>query len=107
LQVGTLNDYQSQNYANGQTLIQGLVGYDGQQSVLAEHFDPLYLAQDTNHNGVVNSTDVGAIGSAWLATPSSPNWNPWADVNHNGQVTSTDMGSIGLWWNFDYSSNKP
>jgi len=107
LQVGTLNDYQSQNYANGQTLINGLKGYDGQQAVLAEHFDPLYLAQDVNHNGKVNSTDIGAIGSAWNSKPGDANWNAWADVNHSGQVTSTDVGSIGLWWNFDYSSNTP
>jgi ABC-type phosphate transport system substrate-binding protein len=107
LQVGVLHGYQSPNAANATTLITGLTGEDGQKCVADQHFLKLFMDQDVNKNGKVNSTDVGAVGSAFNSVPTDPNWNVRADVNRSGKVNSTDVGSIGLYWNYDYSANMP
>ncbi|MGA3191922.1 MAG: dockerin type I domain-containing protein [Candidatus Bathyarchaeia archaeon] len=45
---------------------------------------------DINGDGVVNILDAILLANAFLATPSSSNWNPKADLNGDGAVNILD-----------------
>lgn len=45
---------------------------------------------DVNGDGTVNILDAIAVSNAFLATPSSSNWNPNADINGDGVVNILD-----------------
>jgi hypothetical protein len=107
LYVATLKGYASPNITNAITLKNYLLSDDGQKAVKRAEFLKLFMDEDVNQSGTVNSTDVAAIGSAWGAVPGDGNFNVRADVNRSGTINSTDVGQIGTWWGFDYSSNLP
>jgi hypothetical protein len=46
---------------------------------------------DIDLSGCVNVFDLSAFLSAYGSTPSSPNWNPYADLNRNGKVDVFDL----------------
>jgi hypothetical protein len=50
---------------------------------------------DVNGDGTVNILDAIALGNAFLATPSSPNWNPNADINGDGIENVLDAIILG------------
>lgn len=50
---------------------------------------------DINGDHAINFLDLGIIGSAFLSTPTSPNWNPGADLNNDGVVNFLDLGIVG------------
>jgi hypothetical protein len=50
---------------------------------------------DTNRDGVVNSLDLGIIGSSFLTRWGDSAFNPQADLNHDGFVNSLDLGIVG------------
>jgi len=54
---------------------------------------------DFNGDGVVDSTDLGTMGSAWNAFLGDLNYNPACDLNGDGVVDSTDLGILGAHWN--------
>jgi hypothetical protein len=45
---------------------------------------------DVNGDGTVNILDAIVLGNAFLATPTSPNWNPNADMNNDNSVNILD-----------------
>jgi parallel beta-helix repeat protein len=45
---------------------------------------------DVNHDGTVNILDTIIVGSAFLATSSSSNWNPNTDINSDNVVNMLD-----------------
>lgn len=51
---------------------------------------------DVNSDGVVNIFDLVLVGSAFLTTPSSPNWNPNADINNDKTVNILDIVVVGV-----------
>jgi len=54
---------------------------------------------DINGDGVVDSTDLGTMGSAWNAFLGDLNYNPACDLNGDGVVDSADLGIMGAHWN--------
>jgi thermitase len=68
---------------------------------------------DINHDGIVDSTDVGTLGAAWgssIGPPPDWNWNPHADLSEDGIVDSTDLSILsegyGLFW-YEYWDVSP
>ncbi|MGQ9459789.1 MAG: hypothetical protein ACUVRA_00970 [Candidatus Bathyarchaeaceae archaeon] len=55
----------------------------------------LKLVGDVNGDGSVTWKDLGSLGTAYGAGPTSPNWNPEADFDANDAVTWKDLGSLG------------
>ncbi|MGQ9460263.1 MAG: CARDB domain-containing protein [Candidatus Bathyarchaeaceae archaeon] len=53
------------------------------------------LPGDINGDGSVTWKDLGSLGTAYGAGPTSPNWNPQADINVDGSVTWMDLGKVG------------
>jgi hypothetical protein len=45
---------------------------------------------DINGDGTVNILDAIKLGNAFLATPSTSNWNPNADINDDNIVNILD-----------------
>ena len=54
-----------------------------------------FLAGDANFDGIVDSTDLNAVGLNWQSEVQS--WSA-GDFNGDGQVDSTDLNSVGLNW---------
>ena len=50
---------------------------------------------DTNGDGFVNFIDLGRVGTAFLSTPDSPNWDGAADFNNDHAVNFIDLGIVG------------
>jgi len=55
---------------------------------------PSMWIPDLNHDGAVDGLDANIISSAWLSTPSSPNWNPDADLNKDNIVNAGDLAIL-------------
>jgi hypothetical protein len=52
-------------------------------------------------DGKINNLDLAAFVKAWLATSTSPNWNPRADlapVVRDGRVDSNDFAVLAEYW---------
>jgi hypothetical protein len=53
-------------------------------------------------DGVVDILDFAALAEAWLATPSSPNWNPKADLaprfTPDGIIDFLDFAILAEYW---------
>jgi alpha-tubulin suppressor-like RCC1 family protein len=49
-------------------------------------------------DGVVNFLDLAVLAEAWLATATSPNWNPKADLAPDGIVNLLDFAKIAEYW---------
>jgi hypothetical protein len=56
------------------------------------------LAGDILRLGRVNINDMAIMGHCWLATPSSPNWNPDCDILRKGVVNINDEAVAGANW---------
>jgi peptide/nickel transport system substrate-binding protein len=63
-------------------------GLSQQVRIVSEYADA--LIGDVNHDGRVNILDAILLSNAFLATPSSPNWNPNTDFNGDGVVDILD-----------------
>lgn len=57
-----------------------------------------YIPGDVNHDGIVDSTDYGILGSSWPPGP----YNPHCDFNNDGVIDSTDLGTLGLYWGWTW-----
>jgi len=53
---------------------------------------------DINEDRVVDSTDLGMLGTSWCKFSGDPFYNPNADINFDGVVDSTDLGIMGSHW---------
>jgi parallel beta-helix repeat protein len=53
---------------------------------------------DVNADGVVDSTDLGILGSAWGSFKGDPNYISEADINEDSVVDSSDLGIMGAHW---------
>jgi hypothetical protein len=53
---------------------------------------------DVDHDGRVNILDSILVSNAFLATPSSSNWNPDADINGDGVVNILDSIILSNHW---------
>jgi hypothetical protein len=53
---------------------------------------------DFNGDGVVDSTDLGTMGTAWNSFLGDLDYNPACDLNGDGAVDSTDFGIMGAHW---------
>lgn len=49
---------------------------------------------DVDGDGIVDMTDVGLIARCYLATPSSPRWNPACDLSGDGIIDMADIGIV-------------
>ena len=65
------------------------------QAATANGFAEPYLQGDTNLDGIVNASDLNAIGLSWQSDAS--NWTE-GDLNADGVVNATDLNLIGLNW---------
>lgn len=52
-------------------------------------------AGDINRDGFVDSTDLVNLADAYGSTPTSPNWNPFADINKDNKVAVADLFILG------------
>jgi hypothetical protein len=48
------------------------------------------IPSDVNGDGTVKILDAITLGNAFLATPSSSNWNPNADINDDRAINILD-----------------
>lgn len=53
------------------------------------------LMGDVNYDCTVDVLDLVTVGAAFMATPTSANWNPNADVNKDGIVNILDLVIVG------------
>jgi thermitase len=51
---------------------------------------------DINGDGTVNVLDAVVMSKSFIATPSSPNWNPNADINNDGVVNILDAIIVSM-----------
>lgn len=58
---------------------------------------------DVNRDGRINSFDLALLVQAYLAKPSSPNWNPKADFNENRIVDLSDLVLLAKNYGKSYS----
>jgi len=65
--------------------------YYGNSVITAEQWETFWSRGDVNRDGYINGTDLNLITAAWLATPSSGNWNPWADLDQNLIIDLYDL----------------
>jgi hypothetical protein len=57
------------------------------------------LVGDIDHDGDVDSADLGALTLAYGSTPSKPNWNAAADLNGDLIIDVKDLRLLGKnWW---------
>jgi predicted aspartyl protease len=56
------------------------------------------LAGDINGDGIVDWLDIGAFAEAWLATPSSSNWNSRANMVSDGIINFHDFAVLAQNW---------
>ena len=65
-------------------------------------FDEPYLLGDANLDGIVDGSDLTALGENWLAHP-----NTWqlGDFNADGTVSAHDLNEIGRNWQASIPSN--
>jgi len=92
------------NALNTKPLIQKyltwVTSFEGQAVVQDEGYvavGPQALDSDVNMDGVVDISDVGAVGLKWNQSNSVPGWIR-ADVNYDGVIDISDVGTIGLAW---------
>jgi parallel beta-helix repeat protein len=57
-----------------------------------------YFTGDVNHDGTVDSTDLGLLGLSWGKLPGEPNWNAACDLNEDESIDSSDLGWMGINW---------
>jgi len=57
-----------------------------------------YFVGDVNHDGTVDSSDLGLVGLAWGSLPVDPNWKVVCDLNEDSTIDSTDLGWMGINW---------
>jgi autotransporter-associated beta strand protein len=77
------------------------LGYlDTGSSVIVE---PM-LAGDANHDGMVNASDLAALGLHWKQI--NPTWAA-GDFNYDGTVNASDLAILGLNWNKAWSPSFP
>lgn len=57
-----------------------------------------YISGDVNHDGYIDSSDLGVLGTAWNSLPSDPSWNPCCDLNEDEAIDSSDLGMMGINW---------
>jgi parallel beta-helix repeat protein len=57
-----------------------------------------YISGDINHDGYVDSCDLGLLGIFWGAFPTDINWNSACDLNEDDVADVTDLGLLGLNW---------
>ena len=80
----------------------GLPDYGGHQ-LLLEPVDYRTVCDiaSGDGDGKIDKLDLAAFVNAWLATPSSPNWNPRADlapVVRDGRVDFYDFAILAEYW---------
>jgi hypothetical protein len=52
-------------------------------------------------DGIVDLLDLAAFAEAWLATPTSPNWNPKCDLApsiRDGRIDFADFAVLAEYW---------
>jgi hypothetical protein len=49
---------------------------------------------DVNRDNMVSIGDFNALRQAFGSTPTSTNWNPWADLNGDGVVSIGDFNIL-------------
>ncbi len=64
-------------------------------AAIANGFTASYLLGDANLDGIVNASDLNALGQNWLGSP-----NTWqlGDFNADGTVNAGDLNNIGQNW---------
>ncbi len=50
---------------------------------------------DVNRDGLVDSADLASLSDAYGSTPTSQNWNPFADLNKDDKVAVVDLYIVG------------
>lgn len=56
------------------------------------------LLGDVDNNGTVDDYDLSALNSAYGSTPSSINWNQYADMNRDNKIDVRDLKIVGDKW---------
>jgi hypothetical protein len=71
---------------------------DTGNNLFTDGFVKIGIPGDINGDTVVDSTDLGILGSAWGSFRGDLNYVPEADINDDGVVDSTDLGIMGAHW---------
>mgnify|MGYP001069851264 CR=1 FL=1 len=66
------------------------------------------LPQDCTGDNVVDTNDLAALSSAWLADPSAANWDSACDVSAGDDwIDNSDFAAIGGAWHQDAANPAP
>jgi hypothetical protein len=65
--------------------------YYGNSAITPEQWETFWSLGDVNRDGYINGTDQNLLSTAFGSTPSSANWNPWADLNQDLRVNMVDI----------------
>jgi len=71
---------------------------DTEDNLLTDGSVKIGIPGDINGDTVVDSTDLGILGSAWGSFRGDPNYVPEADINDDGVIDSSDLGIMGAHW---------
>jgi hypothetical protein len=56
------------------------------------------LLGDLDNNGTVDGYDLSALNATYGSTPSSINWNQYADMNRDSKIDARDLKIVGDEW---------